>query len=129
MEERLKQEMDRCDRYGSKLTVVMVDLDHFKRINDGYGHTVGDKVLIGFAEILRSRARTADLVARYGGEEFVIIMPESDAQAASTYIRAVVDSLAAIQIETLEQPPTANRQFRGGGKVSASHLGTVAGCR
>jgi diguanylate cyclase (GGDEF)-like protein len=61
------------------LSLIMADVDHFKQINDTYGHAAGDKVLVGIAEALGGRLRPRDLVARYGGEEFALILPETDA--------------------------------------------------
>lgn len=79
----LQQEVFRAERYGSMLSVSIVDVDHFKFINDTYGHTIGDEVLKQVAERLRDSIRTPDIVGRYGGEEFIIVLPNSDARAAS----------------------------------------------
>ncbi|KFN50657.1 GGDEF domain-containing protein [Arenimonas composti] len=69
----LDEELKLNRRYGSDFALVMVDLDHFKQINDTHGHAVGDAVLVAFANLLRERTREVDVVARYGGEEFVVI--------------------------------------------------------
>jgi len=61
------------ERHGTQLTIVMIDLDHFKRINDHYGHLVGDEVLCGFGECMRKATRAGDIAARYGGEEFALV--------------------------------------------------------
>lgn len=79
---RLESEMARFNRYGSALSIVVGDVDLFKRINDTYGHLAGDKVLQIIAKTLQSNLRDIDFIARYGGEEFVILMPETDAEAA-----------------------------------------------
>ena len=73
----LQAEMDRSKRSGIPTSLVMIDLDHFKRINDEYGHEVGNIVLKAVADILVSEVRTTDVVCRYGGEEFAIIFPET----------------------------------------------------
>ncbi len=76
--ERLKEEVARAQRRGGSLVFLMVDLDHFKRINDTYGHLVGDVVLREVANCIRRSVREVDLVARYGGEEFAVVLPEAD---------------------------------------------------
>ncbi len=73
----LQAEMDRSKRSGIPTTLVMIDLDYFKKINDTYGHEVGNVVLKQVADILVSEVRTTDVVCRYGGEEFAIIFPET----------------------------------------------------
>lgn len=80
----LRAEHERMCRYGSPYSVLLVDLDHFKRINDTHGHPAGDEVLRGVARLLRQRARVTDTVARYGGEEFALLLPETDREQAMT---------------------------------------------
>ncbi|MCI0470948.1 MAG: diguanylate cyclase [Candidatus Aminicenantes bacterium] len=75
--EMLKLEIERHKRYNRSLTLLMIDIDDFKRINDTYGHLVGDHVLRQVAELLKKSIRSHDLVARYGGEEFTVILPET----------------------------------------------------
>lgn len=81
-EQQLELEIKRSDRKKQKLALVMVDLDHFKQLNDRYGHHVGDQVLRDVASILMKDMREVDTVARYGGEEFVIVLPETGTQGA-----------------------------------------------
>jgi diguanylate cyclase len=81
-EERIHSEIERCKRYKSPMAFVVWDIDHFKGINDHYGHIAGDKVLAVIAEVLRQNLRAADFIARYGGEEFVVIMPETEIDQA-----------------------------------------------
>lgn len=71
-----------AERYGRPLSVVAVDIDHFKSINDSYGHLYGDQVLKGFAKIMSDGIRKEDYVFRYGGEEFIIVLPETDSEQA-----------------------------------------------
>ena len=80
--ERLSAEVDRCRRFEKPVSILLLDLDHFKTINDGYGHLVGDDVLRQTAALLDTAARTVDVVARYGGEEFVVILPETTPDGA-----------------------------------------------
>jgi diguanylate cyclase (GGDEF)-like protein/PAS domain S-box-containing protein len=77
IEERGKLELMRSERHGHKLSVVLVDLDHFKLVNDTYGHAAGDLVLSGFGEIARACLRLTDLLGRWGGEEFVLLLPDT----------------------------------------------------
>ncbi len=77
MEQLLNDEIKRASRYDHSLSVFILDLDHFKRINDTFGHQVGDRVLAVFAHILEISIRNTDHAARYGGEEFVVILPET----------------------------------------------------
>jgi len=92
---KLQEELTRKTRYGGPLTLVVADVDHFKRINDNYGHLAGDKVLQLLSKAMRKSLRDVDFIGRYGGEEFVILMPETNAQealAATEKLRAKVES-------------------------------------
>lgn len=77
----LDQELTRALRYGNTFGIVMIDVDHFKRVNDQYGHPTGDAVLIEIADILRTNTRSVDVVGRWGGEEFLIVCPQLDQEA------------------------------------------------
>ncbi|GAB4298323.1 MAG: hypothetical protein Kow0096_16950 [Thiohalomonadaceae bacterium] len=93
--ERIAQEYARWKRYRSPLVFTVWDVDHFKRINDTYGHQAGDKVLKVVAKLLSTQVRETDFVARYGGEEFVILLPETDlaqARVVTEKIRAAVQA-------------------------------------
>jgi diguanylate cyclase (GGDEF)-like protein/PAS domain S-box-containing protein len=81
--ETLARETARARRDSRAYAVVILDLDHFKRVNDTHGHEAGDRVLVAAAELLRSHTREGDLVCRYGGEEFVVLMPGSSAVSAA----------------------------------------------
>jgi diguanylate cyclase (GGDEF)-like protein len=82
-EERLRDEVTRHQRYGQPLSLLMLDLDHFKAVNDTWGHIAGDRVLQGTARVIEKTIRNADYCARYGGEEFVILLPQTDLRSAS----------------------------------------------
>jgi diguanylate cyclase (GGDEF)-like protein len=86
-------EFERTHRYNRALSVVMIDIDHFKSINDTHGHTVGDLALCEIVTRIKSSVRTVDIVARYGGEEFVVLMPETgleEARQVAERIRQIV---------------------------------------
>ncbi len=87
--DKLTHELDRSKRYGLALSVLMIDLDRFKNINDTYGHLVGDRVLQQLGDILRRQVRSVDLVARYGGEEFVVVLPETDKTGAAVFAERI----------------------------------------
>lgn len=78
----LEEELRRAARYGHALSLILVDLDGFKSVNDRYGHPAGDRVLTRAGEIIRSTLRETDLPARYGGEEFVVVCPETNSEEA-----------------------------------------------
>lgn len=82
MEQALQNEFERSMRYGAPLSVVLLDVDHFKDVNDSYGHQKGDEILVTFASVLKKFCRANDTAARYGGEEFLMILPQSNAQGA-----------------------------------------------
>ena len=94
IEQRLREEISRNARYDRHLGVGLLDLDHFKTINDTYGHPVGDQVLAEFALMLTQTVRTTDVPGRYGGEEFLVLFPETDApgvQVCLERLRRAVD--------------------------------------
>ncbi|MBH1987387.1 MAG: GGDEF domain-containing protein [Burkholderiales bacterium] len=82
IEQSLDREVQRLQRFGESFCVMLVDIDHFKRINDHLGHAAGDEVLRSVAQVLRAQAREVDRVARYGGEEFCVLLPHTDAEGA-----------------------------------------------
>ncbi|MGD9579969.1 MAG: GGDEF domain-containing protein [Vampirovibrionia bacterium] len=91
---RLIEEIARAKRHNSNLTLAMFDIDHFKRINDTYGHTVGDKVLKELGTIILNNTRESDVSARYGGEEFALILPETTQIEASDLLERIRELVA-----------------------------------
>jgi two-component system, cell cycle response regulator len=106
--ETLEREIGRAHRYRRDLSLIMFDIDHFKVINDSYGHLAGDHVLKQLASVIRSRIRREDILARYGGEEFAIILPEIDSYNALQFaekIRSLVE-MASFKFEEADIPVT-----------------------
>jgi diguanylate cyclase (GGDEF)-like protein len=94
-QDRFEQLHALAERTGHKFAVILTDIDHFKSVNDTYGHPVGDLVLKRVAAIFAGRARKVDIVARYGGEEFVIVLPDTDGAGAALFAERVREEVAA----------------------------------
>jgi diguanylate cyclase (GGDEF)-like protein len=88
-----------CNRYGEKFCVAIFDIDHFKRINDGFGHLVGDKILKRFSLLLTQYSRTTDVVSRYGGEEFIVVFSGVNQQDVVPLIGRIFQSVREEQFE------------------------------
>jgi diguanylate cyclase (GGDEF)-like protein len=84
--DRLSRELERCKRSGVELSLAILDVDHFKQVNDAHGHGVGDMVLRALVGTLQSKLRRIDIVGRLGGEEFGILLPDTDAKAAASVV-------------------------------------------
>jgi len=108
LEQSLSVEVERATRTGEPLTALMADLDHFKRINDTYGHNIGDDVLAAFGALLRQQTRQTDIVARFGGEEFVVLMPGTQVGVATAVAERIRSELGRIQVEPVEGPISAS---------------------
>lgn len=90
----LKKELTESKRYDQRVTCLMMDIDHFKRINDTYGHETGDSVLVETATLLKALLREVDTIARWGGEEFIIMMPHTDIQNAMVPASRILKTIA-----------------------------------
>jgi diguanylate cyclase (GGDEF)-like protein len=101
---RLDEHLHSAQRYGRKVSLVICDIDHFKSVNDTYGHPVGDQVLKGVAKVLAKEARTTDVVARYGGEEFALVMPETDTAGAMVIAERIRERIGKLVTETEQGP-------------------------
>ncbi|MCP4900420.1 MAG: GGDEF domain-containing protein [bacterium] len=98
MEERLDGEIDRARRYGTPCSLVLLDIDRFKDVNDTYGHLSGDEVLRSIAMTLRDTLRTSDTASRYGGDEFVLVLPETTIDGATILAERIRERMAKNQI-------------------------------
>ncbi len=99
MEQKMTYELARIKRFGRDFSVVMLDIDHFKKLNDTHGHAFGDEVLKEVAQTLKDSIREVDFVGRMGGEEFVIAMPETDKETGFVIAERVRKSVAALEFK------------------------------
>jgi len=115
----LQAEVIRAARYGSPLSISLVDIDHFKNVNDNYGHLTGDETLRTIAARLRDQIRHPDTIGRYGGEEFLIVLPNSDSKDATEQAARLCQQIRDLKIDTEKHQFTVTisvgvAQFRNG---------------
>lgn len=108
LDQRLEKELDRFHRHGNPLSIIMADLDNFKNINDRYGHSVGDKVITVFTQVMKKSIRTIDLISRYGGEEFIIMLPETSLEGAEDLAERIRIAMEAEKVEGVSEVVTAS---------------------
>ncbi|MBR9858555.1 MAG: diguanylate cyclase [Gammaproteobacteria bacterium] len=96
--ERLREELDRCRRGREPFSLVMLDADHFKRINDVFGHETGDRVLCMMADTISRQLRGYDLCARWGGEEFMLLLPETGLEQANGIVERVMQAVRSLKL-------------------------------
>ncbi len=99
--EKLDGEIERAQRYAHQLSILMLDIDFFKEVNDTYGHLEGDRVLVSISNLLRRTVRNTDIVGRYGGEEFLIIFPETDIQTAFITAERIRKGIEQLEFERI----------------------------
>lgn len=99
-EERMTEEFQRCKRSGNEACLVMFDIDHFKNINDTYGHQVGDDAIRAVSTIMKDNSREVDICGRYGGEEFAIVLPDTGIDGAMIYCERLRESIANNIVES-----------------------------
>jgi len=97
LEETIVKELERVKRYNIKLSILMLDLDNFKKVNDSYGHIVGDRVLQAVANIFKTSMRSTDSVFRYGGDEFIVVLPETDSEQATITGNKILNRISKTQ--------------------------------
>ncbi|MDH5228740.1 MAG: GGDEF domain-containing protein [Gammaproteobacteria bacterium] len=103
-QERINQEIARWKRFNAPLSIVVWDIDHFKKINDNYGHLAGDNALKSIAKIMRKKTRETDFIARFGGEEFILVMPGADAKSGAMVAEKLRKAVAAAAFHFHDQP-------------------------
>jgi two-component system, cell cycle response regulator len=108
----LETEIERANRYNRPLAVALIDVDHFKRVNDTHGHAVGDAVLRQVAAVLRSSVRAVDSLGRYGGEEFLLVMPETDVDGALTSAEKMRRLIARTDVRLPGETPGSETDVR-----------------
>ncbi|MBT8228144.1 MAG: diguanylate cyclase, partial [Dactylosporangium sp.] len=106
LRESLRREIERASRFGHTLAVLVLDLDHFKEINDTYGHAAGDAVLAEFARRVRVEIREVDFAFRQGGEEFVVLLPETDAPGAQVVAQRLGEAISKTPVLVVSQQTT-----------------------
>ena len=119
MNELLAYEKQRHERKGHTLCVALIDIDHFKRVNDTHGHAAGDRVLREFAKSAQAAVRTTDVLGRWGGEEFLLMLPDTELGAAAQVLARMQDRVAGLQVDVGGAP--LNVTFSAG--VTASRAG------
>ena len=121
LEESLSRELHRARRGHSELCIAMLDLDHFKRLNDTFGHEAGDAVLCEVGQVLREKVRRSDISCRYGGEEFVVVLPESSLAATVQRVEQIRILIKGLQIRHRDQMLTPTTVSAGIAIASEQH--------
>jgi diguanylate cyclase (GGDEF)-like protein len=103
MEEALERELRRAERKKSTVGVIMLDIDHFKAFNDGFGHAAGDDLLRALGSLVHARLRAGDIACRFGGEEFVLILPEASLEATREKAEELRAHVKAMEVRSLDK--------------------------
>jgi diguanylate cyclase (GGDEF)-like protein len=128
----LDNEVRRASRYGRPLSLVMIDIDHFKRFNDAHGHLRGDEALAAVARTIAERSRSHDLAARYGGEEFAVLLPETDGAGARAFGEKIRLAVKAVHLDGLGEGESLSVSVGTGtltGETSAADLVSATDAR
>ncbi len=124
--EKIDSEMNRALRHGSPMSVLMLDIDHFKRVNDSFGHTVGDEMLKIVGQVLRESCRIYDVPGRYGGEEFCIVLPETRVGNTTVVAERIRTRLAATELPVGNASVSVTASIGVAGMDSVSDEGVVS---
>jgi diguanylate cyclase (GGDEF)-like protein len=124
--EKIDSEMNRALRHGAPMSLLMLDLDHFKNVNDSFGHSVGDQVLKNVGQVLRESCRVYDVPGRYGGEEFCIVLPDTRVGNTTAVAERIRNRLASTQIPIGNTSVTVTASIGVAGMDSVSEEGVVS---
>jgi len=122
----LAHTLERGRREGAPVAFALLDLDHFKRVNDRFGHAAGDAALRAFAQAVKSRLRSSDVLGRMGGEEFGLILPMTDGPGAARIVEQVRDAVEAMEVRSPEGGENFRVTVSAGVVVAASDSGLTA---
>jgi len=100
LSQRLREEVARARRYKLPLSLLLLDIDHFKQINDRYGHPAGDACLVSMADLMQGMTRQSDIIGRYGGEEFLLLLPHTDLHQAELFAERLRSSIERLEVPT-----------------------------
>lgn len=120
--EFLQSEIDRSQRYQIPFSIIMADIDFFKKVNDEFGHEVGDEALLGFSNLMKNNMRSVDLVARLGGEEFIIVMPNTSLEGAMVEAERLRVKTERLYFDSMQRGITASfgvAEFQGAGDANS----------
>ena len=124
--EKIDSEMNRALRHGSPMSVLMLDLDHFKKVNDSFGHSVGDEVLKVVGQVLRESCRVYDVAGRYGGEEFCVVLPETRVGNTKQVAERIRSRLASTELPVGSSSITVTASIGVAGMDSVPDEGVVS---
>src|SRR5581483_429570 len=123
--EKIESELNRALRHGAPMSVLMLDLDHFKRVNDSFGHSAGDEVLKSVGQVLRESCRVYDVPGRYGGEEFCIVLPETRLNNTTGVAERIRSRLAQTQLAVAGQSISVTASIGVAGMDSVTREGVI----
>ena len=133
LEDKLHEECDRAKRYRRPFSLAIIDLDHFKMVNDALGHATGDEAIRKLADCVKQEKRGPDVLARYGGDEFVLLLPETKAEDAAVLLERVRARVREIRFEPrAEDGKPRSEDGDAGGRTEGVVVGAAArawGCR
>ncbi len=123
-QQRLEEEVGRASRFGHRLSLIMLDIDDFKKFNDTYGHPRGDKVLQAVSDIIKQNLREIDVAARYGGEEFVVVLPETESEGAAAVAERIREDVTKYEFIGGDDIPPVHKSVSIGVATFPYHADT-----